>query len=357
MIKDKDNEITIKREKHQPITSPAYKSFKKTMEEKLLVGVIVGMYFFITSHRAILTRAEGNKHPRFVNRKPRYMVLDFFHVTEIWSEKFKDKKGCREFRVRLEKANLNTASWWDLDRPHYQLPGAKVEKKTCAMCKKASKHIFKAGWTCLTSTCTQFYKDAAGNRIWSNEYTDAFLNEREGFSGPVPSIIPAEPKTDGQHGSEEAMRAGRVCPMCNCCSSRKFWLGWSCENCGWEQPVKMKEYPAAQLKQDMQKFEAKVKGMRKRNGIDSFVFTKLDSHLLYRYLVFGQYQVAQVLIPDPQGIIIGSVTIFQANDAIRRRGPDDLFRELSTTDIGLQRNVVSANNSMWLDLPLVGDTY
>jgi hypothetical protein len=282
----------------------------------------------------------------FKTREARYSVLDMFQITDIWAEKQASKNGpVRIWCVRLEKANLTTLSWWDKDRAHYARPAAPVPEQVCTACGKGSKHILEAGWTCLNHVCDRFFLGGDGVLIAHTQYNAAFLNERRLFSGPVRSVWPSVPQpTADTHGSELAFREGRVCPQCGCCSGRKYWLCWSCENenCTWTETTPMRQYPADILRKEMATFERKMA----KKLTASVIACKLDPTLHHRNLVCGQYQVSQFLLPNLEGEIIGSVTVFRASQEIRRRGPDALFDDLSVQDIGLQRNSVSCNGSM-----------
>jgi hypothetical protein len=81
--------------------------------------------------------------------------------------------------------------------------------------------------------------------------------EEKGKRPALPQSHVPQPTAD-THGSELAFREGRVCPQCGCCSGRKYWLCWSCENCTWTENTPMRTYPADILRKEMATFEAKM---------------------------------------------------------------------------------------------------
>lgn len=281
-------------------------------------------------------------------------------LTDIWPELAIMKPGAPAVRVwcvRLQKVDLNTVSWWDHNPLNYT-HGAPASGQTCGVCHQESKVILQVGWTCLNHECGFFFKDSKGNTITSLAYSNAFLHERQQFIGPIPNLKP-DPLTPeqinavGLTGSESLFRDGIVCPSCGCCSSRRFWSRWTCENtaCTFEMTTPMSPYPKAMIDAEVEGFDKNVlrlrKALHKASGVThDCIATKLDTAAIqYRSLSQGLYQVSQFLLPDPEGKVIGSVTVLRATPVICERGPDTMFDELSTTDIGLSRNVVSARGS------------
>lgn len=281
-------------------------------------------------------------------------------VTDIWAELTNTDLGASAVRiwcVRLEKADLNTVSWWDHDTTSY-LHGPAAPEQKCGFCFQESKEILQTGWTCLNHQCGCFFKDPNGNPITSARYSDTFLQERQEFIGPIPNPKPDIPSPEELNnasltGSESIFRHGIVCPLCGCCSSRRFWSRWTCENpqCTFEMVTPMSPYPQRIIKSEVEAFNKTVerlqKALHKGHGVDTNLnATKLDTAAVkYRNLTKGSYQISQFLLPDREGQIIGSVTVFRASTATCEDGPDAMFEELSTKDIGLRRNVVSARGS------------
>lgn len=303
----------------------------------------------------------GRNHPFWPIPAPHnFSVLDYFMVTDIWAELSFVKPGTPPVRVwcaRLEKVDKDSQSWWD-HNPSSYVRGPPCVQHTCSACNQESKEILQVGWTCLNHLCGSFFRAQNGNPITSVAYNDAFLQERQEFIGPIPALKPELPEEielnrGGLTGSESIFRDGIVCPLCGCCSSRRYWSRWSCENtdCTFEMETPMRPYPKAMVNAEVDAFDKAINKVRKTRGIrKDALAVKLDTTAVkHRNFAMGLYEVSQFLLPDPEGKIIGSVTVFRANATICQAGPDAMFDELSTTDLGLRRNVVSARGSKSLD--------
>jgi hypothetical protein len=70
------------------------------MEDKQPVMIIAGQG----------NKLSPSKLPHYYN------VLDWFHVTDVWTEKL---NGKTRWMVRLEKIYLNEQSWWSPAQPHF----------------------------------------------------------------------------------------------------------------------------------------------------------------------------------------------------------------------------------------------
>lgn len=103
-----------------------------------------------------------------------------------------------------------------------------------------------AGWTCLNHKCNSFFQlPSIGTEVDVNPltYTDAFLNERTPFIGPLPKLKPDIPSFSGLHGTEKFLRRGFVCPECGHCSRRIYWNRFTCEDCPYQLESVMLPYP------------------------------------------------------------------------------------------------------------------
>ncbi len=284
----------------------------------------------------------------------------------MWKEKHIPAGGDKAvtvYRMRFEKADLTEPSWWAPEAADSTQSTATVAETpkasvaTCGECGTPSKEIFSAGWFCLNHHCKHYYVFPNGDSVDPRDlaYSEAFLNERTPFVGEVPSIVPPLPNHSGLHGTELALRRGFVCPDCGCCNRRVYWNRWVCENkdCEYVDDAPMLPYPDALLKRENEAFDSSMKGRQKKHGVNENTlhqdFYPLDPFAtIYQrgYLEFSQtltlggYKVRQYFLPDSQGVILGSFTILSASEKVNCRpdGPDDLFRALEVTDIGLRRN-------------------
>lgn len=255
--------------------------------------------------------------------------------------------------VRLEKINLHTKSWWHPAMPSLsadevqQCPHATIE--TCKLCNQGSKTIYAQGWTCLNHKCDRFM-EVEGKEMDFNalEYAPKFIAERTQYTGIVPDLVPPLPSEEllkKSHGSEKILRVGIVCPDCGCCSSRRSWDAWECENCPFRLPGQVSGYPPGLLVKERKAFEESVKRMQAKNGEEDPIAIRLDSaHIISRTLdLGGKYLTTQYLLPGEDDDKIGTVTVFHADQSVcsRENGPDEIFEELCTQDIGLRRNPVT----------------
>lgn len=356
-----DDTGNMTRVSHQSSNNSTFRALQTAKDGRALIPIIVGMCNYSPCLKYVADHMAGRNHPHWPSPPSHnFSVLDYFKITDIWAELAVMKVGSPAVRVwcvRLEKADLNTVSWWDHNSTNYVHGPAAPEQK-CDSCLQQSKEILQTGWTCLNHECRCFFKDSNGQPITAGEYSDAFLQERKEFIGPIPNPKPDIPSAEelndgGLTGSESIFRDGIVCPLCGCCSSRRFWSRWTCENpeCTFEMATPMSPYPKNMIKTEVEAFNKTVHRfqniLHNAHSIDTdTIATKLDTTAVkHRNLAQGSYQVSQFLLPDHEGHVIGSVTVFRASEAACEQGPDAMFDELSIKDIGLRRNIVSARGS------------
>jgi hypothetical protein len=283
----------------------------------------------------------------------------------MWKEKQIPEGGNKAitiWRMRFEKADLTESSWWvpegeKTTAPNPSVKGLKAPVSTCDKCRKPSKEIFTAGWFCLNHECARYFVFPTGDAVALKDlaYTEAFLNERTPFVGKIPSIKPPVPDATGLHGTELALRRGFVCPDCGCCNRRVYWNRWVCENkeCQYARDAPMLPYPADLLEEENARFDDRMFKRKVTYGVnentldeDSYILDPFATIYHRGYLQFSQtlkvggFDVRQYFLPDSQGRVLGSFSIFSASKAVitKPNGPDDLFRTLELTDIGLRRN-------------------
>ena len=309
----------------------------------------------------VLTHTSGSGHPRWPIPAPHeFSVLDFFIVTDIWSElevmpsastSTEDPETAVVFRVRFQKANLNKLSWWDPRTAlHINKTASVAPVHICLICAKQSKQVLASGWTCLNDECAALFRDGQGHKITSMTYSNTFLEERTLYQGDIPAIKPQKnDKHADQHGTGASSRGGIVCDNCGCCTSRIYWNKWQCESCSEPLEGNISAYPNSQLQKDNQEFNlaAAKKQKKVQRNTGNQLATILDANAIqHRQTTSSHYNITQFLLPGLDKKIIGSVTVLSATDLIRERGCDKMFEELSTEDIGLRRNIVSGGPGM-----------
>ncbi|KAL2130787.1 hypothetical protein VTI74DRAFT_5948 [Chaetomium olivicolor] len=297
------------------------------------------------ANKSLVAIIAGEGHPLYPCEPPcPYAVLAYFHITDMWKDKIVPKGGSKPvtiWRIRFEKANLAQPSWWipeGATQPKVSIAETKSLVATCGKCDTASKQLYTIGWFCLNHKCEYYFTFPDGTAVEPEGlvYTETFLNERTPFVGQVPSLRPQIPNTTGMHGTELALRQGFVCPSCGCCNRRVYWNRW-----------------VSLLQQEHTTFEIRMQKRRAANGVNEnplgladFVLDPFATiyHRGYiqhsQTLMLGGFQVRQYLLPDSQGRILGSFSIFSASDTLNAKpnGPNELFRTLELTDIGLRRN-------------------
>ncbi|KAI1454059.1 hypothetical protein F4805DRAFT_477797 [Annulohypoxylon moriforme] len=304
--------------------------------------------------KSSLVVIAGAANPLFQVKAPHaYNVLDYFHVTDVWAENVHglDKKFVKAYKIRLEKVDLNSRSWWT---PRYANANDSGETEvgryvcpiaSCWACKKPSKVIYKQGWTCLDENCHQFFRfsgrDLTGFDPDRLEYTENFLRERTPFHGKDPEypLQPSLPQmTEDDFGSEKVFKRGIVCPRCLCCSRRIHWDGWYCENppCGFSYLLPLRKI-------SREDFIAR----------DNFKTTTKDEFfgegIFHNKDVIDNHICTTWFLPNerPKGGFIGSVTRIRPMEAVLTRpgGIDELYTRFQEADLPLERRGARAAGS------------
>jgi hypothetical protein len=255
-------------------------------------------------------------------------------------------------KIRLEKVDLEKESWWaaasqDSPTALSDLQDlAPPQVLDCTFCKKPSKEIFNAGWTCLEGTCSEFFKFPAGYVPidLELEYSRAFMAERTPFIGTIPELVypvltEESRKSLGLLGYEKASRHGIVCSDCGCCIRRRWWDRWECEN---PQCKFVLHAPQESISIDclLAAFQ-RDKGKKKLPS--EFCWDQIQK----MESICGAYNISTYSIPDGDGRVIGQICHFQADESINREkdGPDDLFREIQEGRLPLRRNPAKLEGS------------
>ncbi|KAK1701265.1 hypothetical protein BDP55DRAFT_538712 [Colletotrichum godetiae] len=305
-----------------------WSSAEASMMEAMPVGVIL-----------------DDKYPDLsIATEHKYNVMAFFTITDLWSEK--DANGQLFHKIRLEKIDRSTPSWWqakaevqhtvnprEFTASHYSATLA-----WCIDCHQHCKTVFSAGWTCLNRKCKKFFTFPAGVDVACLDYSESFLQERTSFQLPEQPLRPDLPSMEGCLGTESEMRKGIVCPQCHGCSRRIDWTHWAYENpvCNFVLMAKPAAFPLQNVLQE----EARVKRIL---GQGSRLF---DAGILQHHAQINGCPVEQFLLPDPSDSskIIGSVSIIRTNQEINAQpgGPDEMWKisNESVETFDLSRNSV-----------------
>jgi hypothetical protein len=268
--------------------------------------------------------------------------------------------------IRLEKINLEEKSWWSAKDAHHSPPNfvsPKTPQQECPVCKVVSKTIYKQGWVCLNAdpvkegksytktTCPAFFKFSEDIDDKTLEYTKEFLEERTPFKlaqgqGLEPLVPPflsdADANLLGALAFEEKCRKGIVCSQCNCCIRRIHWGFWKCENpnCNFVRSLTPRLIPASLAISDSRQPKPKEQ---------TFVYKSIRFNVSHR----GGFEVTIYVLPgEEEDSIAGWILHYKSNPSVNQSegGPDDLFLELQTADLGLKRNPSKNPNGGSIDL-------
>lgn len=279
-----------------------------------------------------------------------FNVLDFFFVTDIWSERQptqRDGTSFAHYAVRLQRIDLNSTAWW-VPEGHERRGMHKVGEVhccifTCQQCKIASKAIFKEGWCCLQKTCSEFFRFSSPNVDFNTlQYSDGFLNKRTEWVSDctLPALVPGLPLPHlEEYGSEFRFKRGIICPVCRFASRRISWEGWVCEKgCGFKLSIPPKDVPMTLVTHETNK------AMGKKNK-----FFEVDARIRTSTHNVAGYEATSFYLPNtPQNLdeaeFIGSVTVLRPTQSTLERegGLNDLFNEIQlaarTGDVKLRRH-------------------
>ncbi|RJE26901.1 hypothetical protein PHISCL_00813 [Aspergillus sclerotialis] len=322
----KDSEGNLVLLKDQDGDTNMVSSIINSKEFNVPVGLIIG------DRNTVL----GRKLPH------RYNVMAYFRVTDVWYEKVGKRTGAK---VRFEKLDLECLSWWAMPGSPPPEPlskrqcGTTPETIQCSACMKTSRRVYNEGWMCLQPSCKNFWT-MEGSHPNSLTFYSGFLSFRmvtEPTMLPqyslVPNLLATIDEDDTDVSTIRIAWKGIVCPQCNKCIARRFWKGWKCtddiacvqgESCTFQKTMKM--HPVS-LRSVIDDFEL---GPIKRCLFfdPKFARPEIDDRSLY------PYRKLTYRIPE-----VGSITHFVSNRDInsRENGPNDLFKQLQLTDLGLRR--------------------
>ncbi|KAE8383316.1 hypothetical protein BDV26DRAFT_287818 [Aspergillus bertholletiae] len=306
------------------------KCLLNSMEHKVPIGVIIG------KHNTVLGKVVP--HP--------YNVMDYFRITNIWFERIGKRTAAK---VRYEKLNLQSKSWW-ADKGSVPPPPlgerdfvSTPNSALCSACSQRSLQVFHEGWMCLEPSCTRFFKLGGLTAPTNLTYHPKFLSYRmvpdptiKPHHSLIPDLLSTFDEDDASVATSRVAWKGIVCPRCCKCISRKFWNGWKCSDdntpisaqaqhpCAFE---KMPRMPTISLRSVIDTLEI---APQKRAFIPDgrFMIPIVDDYSLapYRRLVYA--------IPG-----VGHITHLMSNRDINDRpnGPDSMFTQLQLAELGLQR--------------------
>jgi alkylated DNA repair dioxygenase AlkB len=285
----------------------------------------------------------GDKNVGSITKMPqRYCVLGWFKPTHVWAEKTMSKKKTRTtIRYRFERLSRAEPSWYSTASESIVTPppGTDLElpTKTCTACNKSCPQVYLIDWMCTNPDCTAFWEMSNGQNAPTGDldYHPAFLLHRttwERENAPF-DLNPGVPKM-GEHIGDNlsaVMTRGIVCPHCGRCNSRYMFTHWRCDTpgCHWKlQPEHEIVMPSnlGHTPWDMASDGPSL--------IKSVVAPVVRTQVKY----FSNYKVLRYTIEGVEGAVI----VAKANKHVVAEpgGADDMFREMQSVDVGLERRML-----------------
>lgn len=269
-------------------------------------------------------------------------------MTDSWSEKVTGKTVCR---VRLDKIDLKTPSWWGVKgsplptrRPDFI---TKALVQTCSTCGTSSKQRYAPGWMCSNESCASFSKINGEAVSEPPAYNPAFLKERNKWPRHIIAPFPLKPEPPIAYVNNPEMETsasawkGMVCPKCGGCNSRSEWDEWKCDTngCDFEIPIHHTVRPANTLAPE-HAFEAEGHTMSFDKWEEPVVRSKMEFHGYWRKATYE-------LFPG------SFITHYFANQVINRQpgGADEILEALQGNKLGLKRHPLENSPGKHLNDP------
>jgi hypothetical protein len=312
---------------------PATGKMKQTQDQNPVAQIRSVKNSIEAENAVVLIMGQNNTTAGITVPHP-YCVMGFFKVTHIWWEK---SGGLKIVRMRFEKLIPESESWWKRlgDNPVPLGSCGKPALGVCPTCSKTFEQIYQTLVKCLNASCPDFWKHLDGTKINEDKlsYDPKFLFQYTSWNkGAIePFDLTPGPLSRQVLGPEDdaepkwvALR-GMVCPSCKICDSRYFWLKWECPSCHHTQPISFDHITIASLKSKLYPPSAGPPISRDTR----------DDAVKLQILDFENYRVNIFTIDGLDGCIAHlmatSTTQEEAN------GPDWMWEELQTHDIGLER--------------------
>jgi alkylated DNA repair dioxygenase AlkB len=244
----------------------------------------------------------GDKNSGAITKMPhRYCVLGWFKPTHIWAEKTSTKKKTfTTIRYRFERLDTSKPSWY---HPITTEPAESADGQPAP------------------------YGDL--------DYHPAFLLQRTPWEREVPpfDLNPGVPQI-GQHFGDNLSLVntkGIVCPDCGRCNSRYMFTHWRCDTpgCRWKLQPKHEIVMPSNLSHTPWDMASDGPSLIKSTTAPA-VRTQVKYH--------SNYKVIKYTIEG----ISGAVIVAKANKQVVSEpgGADDMFREMQTVDVGLERRMM-----------------
>lgn len=276
------------------------------------------------------------------------IILGGYFITAIWQEMVKPHANLTSYpvwKVKLQRIGEDIPAWSRDSSNDTRPPNASTDfpEQPCPGCDKASPQIYQNyPWICLNYQCPHFFC-VDGQKLQGNEeglgYSPAFIN----WVRPLPDdlTIPTwhTPLPDADNeltGTEKTQFTGIVCPKCGCCSRRKHWRGWVCENKSCDFELQALFRPLA-LKDIEKENQAQIRKLQS----DGVTLISKEGFVDKIHYNEDGFSVTIYMIKDKNRKLIGSLVHSRPNEGVQNseNGANALFAELQNAqDLDLQRN-------------------
>lgn len=297
------------------------------------------------AHRNPLAIICGNKNSGAPTSMPhRYCVLDWFKPTHIWAEMTVGKKGpMPTIRYRFERLDTSTPAWYAPSTGSIPEVSSDVvlPSQTCSECLETCPQIYLFGWVCTNPKCVALWKLSNGQNAPYSEldYHPAFLLHRTKWEREDPpfNLNPGVPEF-GQHIGDNLTyinTRGVVCPQCGRCNPRYKFTHWQCDTAGCDWKLSPDHHLVTPQSLTHQPWDMTSDGP---TLIKAQTAPIVKTQVRYR----SNYKLLSYTIEG----VAGSVIVAKANQKVNSEpgGPDDMFREIQSADLGLERRMLRATS-------------
>ena len=306
------------------------------------------------THKNPIVIICGDKNTSAITTMPyRYCVLGWFKPTHVWAEKNSSKKrNMTTIRYRFERLDTSKPSWYrpvSTDAKVVEPPtGLALPVKTCITCSKSCPQVYLIDWMCTNPKCTAFWEMSNGQDApyGDLDYHPAFLLHRTKWEREDPpfSLNPGVPQIGHHFGDNLSLvnTKGIVCPDCGRCNSRYMFTHWRCDTpgCRWKLQPKHKIVMPSNLSHTPWEMPSDGPSL-----IKSTTAPVIRTQVKY----YSNYKVIKYTIEG----IAGAVIVAKANTHVVSEpgGADDMFRDMQTADVGLERRMLRKTAVQQTDQP------
>lgn len=293
-------------------------------------------------HKNSIVIICGDRNIGAITKMPhRYCVLGWFKPTHVWAEKTSAKKKIvTTIRYRFERLSRAEPSWYST-APDLAVsppfPDLELPIKTCSECQQSCPQVYLIDWMCTNQKCNAFWEMSNGHNApyGDLDYHPAFLLHKTTWEREIPpfSLNPGVPKIGHHFGDNLSLvnTRGIVCPDCGRCNSRYMFTHWRCDTpgCRWKLQPKHEVVMPSNLGHTPWEMASDGPSL-----IKSITAPAIRTQVKYH----SNYKVVKYNIEGVEG----SVFVAKANNHVVSEpgGADDMFREMQTVDVGLERRML-----------------